>query len=288
MDWLGRVNEALQYIEENLAGEIDFNIAAQKACCSVYHFQRLFSFITEVPLSEYIRRRRLTLAACELRGQRVKIIDLAMKYGYDSPISFSRAFQKLHGVTPTLARDAEVALKAYPKISFYISLKGEQEMNYKIVERAAWTVAGKSVKASMVNGKHLELIPRFWTECKQDGTICDLVGHSRGKLGGKILGICTSYPSPQEFTYMIAAEAESGGALADMETFNIPALTWAVFECVGPMPQAMQEMLKRVYVEFFPSSGYERAEGPDVEVYPEGDLTSPNYHSELWLPVVRK
>ena len=288
LDWLERINEALQYIEENLDGEIDLNTAAQKACCSVYHFQRLFSFITDVPLSEYIRRRRLTLAACELRDRQVKIIDLACRYGYDSPISFGRAFQKLHGVTPTAARNAGVALKAYPRISFSISLKGDREMNYKIVERAAWTVMGKSVQASMTNGKHLEVIPRFWTDCKQDGTVCDLVQHSEGMLGGKILGICKSFPSPQDFTYMIASETKEGKILEDMESFDIPARTWAVFECIGPMPQAMQSLLKRVYLEFFPSGGFERADGPDVEVYPEGNLCSPDYRSEIWVPVLRK
>lgn len=87
---------------------------------------------------------------------------------------------------------------------------------------------------------------------------------------------------------MIAAEAEDGKAIEDMETFYIPALTWAVFECIGPMPQAMQDLLKRIYLEFFPSGGYERADGPDVEVYPEGDLSSPNYRSEIWAPIVRK
>ena len=114
MDWLGRMNGAVSFIEEHLTEEINFEEVAKMACCSVYHFQRMFSFITDVPLAEYIRRRRFTLAAFELQNSDVKIIDLAVKYGYDSPISFARAFQNQHGVTPSLARDKGVQLKAYP------------------------------------------------------------------------------------------------------------------------------------------------------------------------------
>jgi AraC family transcriptional regulator len=105
MDWLDRMNSAIRYIEENITEDIDYDMVAEKACCSTYHFQRMFSFITDIPLSEYIRRRRLTLVAFELQNSDVRIIDLAVKYGYDSADSFSRAFQKVHGVVPSLARE---------------------------------------------------------------------------------------------------------------------------------------------------------------------------------------
>lgn len=104
MDWLKQMNDALAYLEENLDGEIDLSVAAQKACCSVYHFQRIFSYMAEVPLSEYIRKRRLSCAAFDLQNTGDKVIDIALKYGYDSPTAFTRAFQSLHGIAPNAAR----------------------------------------------------------------------------------------------------------------------------------------------------------------------------------------
>jgi len=133
---------ALAYVEDNLTSEINQDVLARIACCSAYNFYRMFSFITDISLTEYIRRRRLTLAAIELQNGDVKVIDLALKYGYDSPVSFTRAFQALHGVTPTEARAGGVTLKAYPRISFQISIKGEKEMDYRIENKEAFQVFG--------------------------------------------------------------------------------------------------------------------------------------------------
>jgi AraC family transcriptional regulator len=130
MDWLARMNNAMEYIETHLSEAIDYDQVAGIACCSTYHFQRMFSFITNVPLAEYIRRRRLTLAAFELQNTGVKVLDIALKYGYESPEAFSRAFKKMHGVAPMSARDNGVSLKAYPRLSFHISIRGDEEMNY--------------------------------------------------------------------------------------------------------------------------------------------------------------
>ncbi|MCJ8014777.1 AraC family transcriptional regulator, partial [Paenibacillus sp. KQZ6P-2] len=142
MDWLQRMNHAIDYIEGNLENIIDYEQIAKIALCSVYQFQRMFSFILEVPLSEYIRRRRLTLAAFDLQNRKNKVTDIALKYGYETPESFSRAFQNLHGLTPTSARNAGSALKAYPRISFQITLRGVVEMNYRIEQRDAFQVFG--------------------------------------------------------------------------------------------------------------------------------------------------
>lgn len=146
MDWLNRMNMAIDYIESNLADRISYDKAAQIACCSTYHFQRMFSSITDVPLSEYIRRRRLTLAAFDLQTSDIKVIDVAFKYGYESPEAFSRAFKKLHGVMPTSARDIGISLKAFPKMTFSISIKGDTEMKYRIEQREAFDVFGRPLK----------------------------------------------------------------------------------------------------------------------------------------------
>lgn len=142
MEWLERMNRALDYVESNLANEIDMNVVAQMACSSSYNFQRMFSFITDVSLIEYIRRRRLTLAAFEIQNSDAKIIDIALKYGYESPVSFARAFQALHGIAPSLAREDGVILKAYPRMSFQISIKGESEMEYRIETKEAFDIFG--------------------------------------------------------------------------------------------------------------------------------------------------
>jgi AraC family transcriptional regulator len=117
--------KAMNYIEDNLDNKLEFDTIAQMACCSTYYFQRMFSFIIDMPLAEYIWRRRMTLAAFELQNSNIKIIDLAIKYDYDSPVSFSRAFQNMHGITPSEARDKSMVLKAYPRSSFYISITGK-------------------------------------------------------------------------------------------------------------------------------------------------------------------
>lgn len=129
MDWLDRMNSAMDYIEGHLDREVDSAEAAKRACCSVTHFQRMFSSVTGIHLSEYIRRKRLTLAAFELQEGCAKVIDVAMKYGYDSPDAFSRAFKLLHGIMPSAARSKGTGLKAFPRLSFHISIRGDVENN---------------------------------------------------------------------------------------------------------------------------------------------------------------
>lgn len=158
MDWLDKMNAALRYIEENLTEDIDFAEVARLACCSQYHFTRMFAFIAGVTLSEYIRRRRLTLAAFELTDKNVRIIDVAIKYGYSSPDSFTRAFQSLHGVTPSEARNSGHSLKAYPPMTFHISIKGGSSMNYRIVEKEAFRIVGYKKRVPLIyNGVNPEI-----------------------------------------------------------------------------------------------------------------------------------
>ncbi len=154
MEWSDRMNAAVDYIEENLAGEIDFDEAANRALCSTYHFQRMFFAVNGVTPSEYARRRRLTLAARELSSGNTKVIDIAMKYGYDSPNAFTRAFRNMHGVTPQAAREPGVTLTAYPRISFHIELKGGTDMDYKIIEKPAFPVALTVRRFTNVNGQN--------------------------------------------------------------------------------------------------------------------------------------
>ncbi|MDR1630853.1 MAG: AraC family transcriptional regulator [Oscillospiraceae bacterium] len=288
MDWLKRMNEALDYVEEHLADELDYAAIAQKACCSVYHFQRMFSYMAEVPLSEYIRLRRLSLAAVDLQNSGEKVIDIALKYGYESPTAFTRAFQNMHGLTPNAARQKGVVLKAYPPISFHISVKGASIMQYRIEEKSAFRVVGAKCSSTMENGVCYAQIPAFWAETVQSGKAAEIVRLMNGEPMG-MLGIsaCDMVPHENKFDYYIAA-ASAIPAPVGMEEFTMPAATWAIFECTGPMPAAIQELQKRIVTEWLPGSGYEYGNAPDIEVYYDEDVSKPDSKSEVWIPVMKK
>lgn len=288
MDWLKRMNEALCYIESNLDGEIDYGVVAQKACCSIYHFQRMFSYMAEVPLSEYIRCRRLANAAFDLQNTDAKVIDIALKYGYDSPTAFTRAFQNMHGITPNAAKEKGVMLKAYPPITFQISIKGAAIMNYRIEEKGEIRVVGLKLSTTMENGACYTEIPEFWAEAARSGkaeSIASLIENEPlGMLG---ISSCDGIPLESKFDYYIAA-ATGKPVPEGAEEFIIPAATWAIFECIGPMPQAIQDLQRRIVTEWLPSSGYEYGKAPDIEVYYDEDSTKPDTRSEVWIPVINK
>lgn len=284
MEWLDRLNQSISYIENNLMGEIDYEYAAKIACCSVYHFQRMFSYIAGIPLAEYIRRRRMTLAAFELQNSDIKVIDLALKYNYESPTSFSRAFQNIHGISPSGARDEGIQLKAYPRMTFQISIKGAEEMNYRIEKKEAFRIVGVKENMEFDPEKSFIRVPQFWQETFQSGMverICKLANKEPG-----LLSVSTCMDG-KNFDYYIASSTDKA-VEEGMCEYEVPAATWAIFECIGPMPHSMQELEKRIVTEWLPTSGYEYANAPDIEVYPEGDGTSPDYKSEIWLPVVKK
>ena len=285
MEWLERLNQSLDYIEENLSGTISYERAAQIACCSAFHYQRMFSYIAGVPLGEYIRRRRMTEAAFELQTNGMKVIDAALKYGYESPTSFNRAFQSVHGVSPASARTEGIILKAYPRISFKISIRGDAEMNYKIETKNAFRIVGVKEHFPMDVEESFAKVPLFWQKTAQAGTIPKLCGINDKPPFG-VAGVSTCM-NGKDFDYYIAA-ASDRPAPEGMEEYEVPACTWAVFECVGPMPKAIQDLQTRIVSEWLPVSGYEYADAPDIEVYPEGDQTSDGYKCEVWLPVSKK
>jgi len=285
MDWLERLNQSLDYMEENLSGTISYERAAQIACCSVFHYQRMFSYIAGIPLGEYIRRRRMTEAAFDLQTDGIKVIDAALKYGYESPTSFNRAFQGVHGVSPAAARSEGVILKAYPRISFKISIRGDAEMNYKIETKDAFRIIGAKRHFPMEVEESFEKVPQFWQETAQSCILPKLCGILNQPPFG-ILGVSTCM-NGKDFDYYIAVASDKP-VPEGMAEYEVPACTWAIFECVGPMPNAIQALQTRIVSEWLPVSGYEYADAPDIEVYTEGDQTAPDYKCEVWLPVVKK
>jgi AraC family transcriptional regulator len=275
------MNRALDYIEANLDGELDLRQAAKLALCSANNFSNMFLIATGIQPSEYIRRRRLSLAALELQSSDAKIIDIALKYGYSSPTAFNRAFQVQHKVPPTYARSRRIPLITYPRISLQIQLTGDAEMKVRIEQKPAFMVAG--IKRTFRNDAETNRIPDFWGETPKE-TYETLLSLMDTQPQG-FIGVCADFDGKHEFDYYIAA-ATTQAAPAGMETYKVKAATWAILEQDG----ALMELAGRFWKEWLPSSGYRRAgeDTPDIEVYPERDMPKPNYKYELWFPVVKE
>ncbi len=285
MEWLDCLNKAVAYMEAHLEDGIDMERVAQIACCSPFHFQRMFSYIADLPLSEYIRRRKMTRAVYDLQNGNEKIIEIALKYGYESPTAFNRAFQSVHGVAPSAARVHGVKLKAYPPISFKITIKGEAEMNYRIEKKGAFKVVGVKQHFAMSIEDSFANVPLFWQTTAQSGAIPKLCSLMNREPYG-VLGVSTCM-NGKDFDYYIAVATQSETPEAFVD-YVVPECTWAIFECVGPMPAAIQTLQKRIVTEWLPSSGYEYANAPDIEVYFEGNQQAEDYKCEVWLPIVKK
>lgn len=285
MEWLTRMADVIELMELNLADDIDINEVAARAYASPFHFQRMFHMLTGFTVAEYIRKRRLTLAAQELAVASAKVLDVSLKYRYDSPESFAKAFRKVHGISPSEARRPGVKLKAFPRISFHLSLKGDQNMDYKIVNRDAFNIVGKFIQVSCKDGENTRRIPQLWNECNSDGTVTLL---STLSPGTDVLGVCLEMDHATEMlTYGVAIEANAEPPTG-MKIAQIPAATWAVFTSVGPMPHAIQDVWQRIFEEWFPSTGYQHSGGPELEVYPLGDVSADDYRCEVWIPVINK
>ena len=283
MEWLDKLNEAIKYIEDNLQGNIDYDKAAKIACCSTYHFQRMFSYIAGVSLSEYIRQRRMTLAAFDLqKGD--KVIDVAYRYGYESPTSFNRAFQKIHNVSPSVASKEGAYLKAFPPISFKITVKGVKDLNYRIVKKDEMRIVG--VKKELE--KNIEVsfreVPMFWGEVAQNGKLNEVISLMDENSKG-VLGVSACMDDLEKWQYYIGVETDKE-IKPGMDEYIIPPCTWAVFPGKGKMPESIQEIEKRAITEWLPSSSYEYANEADIELYLNADPNNAVF--EVWVPIKEK
>lgn len=284
MNFFKSMNDALNYIEHNIDKTIDADKVAEIALCSKYHFLRMFTALTDVSLGEYVRHRRLSLAAMELSTTSIKVVDVALKYGYETPEAFTKAFKRLHGVTPSQARKNQSILKAIPPLSFQITIQGAEPMDYQIIKKNAFKVTGLSRMVTTKDSLNYQIIPDFWTEVCQNGVVSKLHDVSDTKLG-----VCYDMKKDQEeFSYMIGCECDHIDELTEAITLDVASHTWAVFKSVGPMPHAIQNVWKRIFSEWFPATKYEHADGPELEVYLPGDPDAPDYVCEVWIPIVEK
>lgn len=281
MEWIERLNLAITYIEEHLRDDIDYEQLGKIACCSTYHFQRMFTYMAGIPLSEYIRRRKMSLAAVELQSGGKKIIDVAGEYGYQSPTAFSRAFQSVHGVAPSAVKNEGVSVKSFPPITFKITVKGVEEMNYRIEKKDAFRIIGVSQPLDKEIEKNFAVVPQMWQEAALNGTIQRLAGMMDTAPMG-LLGV-SACNDVEQWKYFIAVSSTK--ETTEFEEYIIPAATWAIFAGAGTN-QTMQELEQRIVTEWLPTSGYEYANAPDVEVYLNADPQNAQY--EVWIPVIKK
>lgn len=285
MGWMEDIGKAIQFIENHITDELTVDMVAAHVNISSFYFQKGFAMLCGFTLSEYIRNRRLALAGNDLATTDERIIDIAIKYGYDSPDSFTKAFSRFHGITPSAARKEKVMLKSFAPLKIKLSLEGGYLMDYKIEKKEAFTVIANAGTFSYEGAK--EVIPQFWQEHFATGkgkTVCGVYGiNIDEKMGNDI------------FEYLIADPYEEGKEVPEgFITKTIPEFTWAVFPCVGSMPNALQDVNTKIFTEWLPAlKEYEFAAGYCVEMY-DDPTKYPNgtqdekYYSEIWIPVKKK
>lgn len=290
MDWITGIQRALDYVEAHLTDAIDHEEAAKKAYSSPFHFQRMFTMLCGYTLGDYIRCRRLASAAEELMMTHARVIDVALKYGYDTPESFSRAFARFHGATPTEARRGG-SVRSFSRLNVKLILTGGNKMDYRIEKKDAFRLICRRKRIEKPQGESAtEDISAFWGECNADGTMTALGRLGRFDALSGILGVCFSDAQAADgFPYGIGAEYN--GELAEgtnLEIVDVPAHTYAVFKCRGRMPDAFRETYRQICTEFFPQSNYEYGNGIELEVYPSDDVSDPDYTCEIWIAVKEK
>ena len=281
MNWVETLNKAIDYIEDNLLDDLTPSQIAEQIHISNSHLQRGFTSLAGLTIGEYIRNRRLSLAGHELSKNDAKVIDIGIKYGYETSESFSKAFSRYHGVAPSAAKQNSTALKSYSRLTIKIIMEGGSVMDYRIEEKEAFEVVAKVKTIEAEEGDSTK-IPAFWGEYFAAGLDKKVI---------PVLGVCGEMSEEsKEFRYGIGDFMKEDQEVPEgFEVWKAPKSTWAVFKCVGPMPAAIQEMWKRIYSEWLPQAKYEIISTTiDFELYTDGDTSSPDYVSEIWLPIKKK
>jgi len=235
---------------------------------------------------EYVRNRRLTLAAEELALTDCKIIDIALKYGYESADAFTKAFRRLHGITPLELKKGNMKIKSFPKLTLQISINGETELNYRVVKREGLKVFGVDFETTTFNDTLYREIPEFSNRIYEDGTH-DRINQILGYPKKNLLNGYYDFKDDGRVSYMIGWEIPKGDIPNTFKTLDIPECTWVVFESVAQTPHLLeiQNLWRRIYTEWFPSSGFEQIKGPCIEKHYWNDHKFNEYTCEVWIPI---
>lgn len=253
---------------------------------SNYHFHRLFSMITGITANEYIRKRRLSMAGQEISMSDAKVLDISLKYGYDSPESFSKAFMRFHGVTPGIARRSGMELKSFNRLIIKISLEGGTIMDYKIVKKESFKLLTKvkEFRVESISEEDNRDIPNFWNECAESGVLKQLKSNTKKQ---DIYGACKPISKESKyFDYGIAMEYCGGDIPEGFVVWDVKPTLWGVFKCIGEDEKCIGEMWNRIFNEFLPGSEYVMLDDIDFELYKEENNT--DCFCEIWIPVEKK
>lgn len=294
MNWIESLQKAISWMEEHLLEELDTARIAQECGWSGSHLQRGFQIVTGFTMSQYVRNRRLYKAARELvNDPELRLIDAAMKYGYDSPEAFSRAFRKFHGVLPSQIRRHPERICSFLPLQIHLSVRGGSKMEVKFQNIPAFELIGKVFPLTDPE-KTYEVIPQLWTRFMAEcGSMMN--GSSQDTPEQKAIwqnnigefGLCLD--TEQGIEYIIAGKYRGGEVPEGFEVRSIPAMQWAQFACPGPIPQALQESIRQVFSEWIPQNPQYEINGTySLEYYPIGDTRRPDYQAQLWIPAVQK
>ncbi|WP_329181410.1 AraC family transcriptional regulator [Streptomyces decoyicus] len=284
---LERLNQAMEHIECHLDQRIEVSDMARQVLMSEYHFRRLFSALAGIPLSEYIRRRRLTVAGAEVLAGERTLLEVAVRYGYTSGEAFARAFRVMHGVGPGEARRTGASLKSQPRMSFRLIVEGNSSMQYKVVDKDEFRVVGRKARvplvhegvnpaiAAFIRGMGRETLQRI--ESLSDQEPEGIISVSDDLDGSRAEG------TELDYYHGVVTRA---AVPEDMDALTVPAGTWAVFESSGPFPQTLQYLWRDVFTQWFPSNPYQSRPGPEIlRTRLSPDATQAD--AELWIPVER-
>ncbi|MBQ5310946.1 MAG: AraC family transcriptional regulator [Oscillospiraceae bacterium] len=298
MNWIADLQKAITYIEEHLLEDINYEDVAAHIYTSSYEFHRAFSFITGMTANTYIRNRRLSLAGREIVETDAKITDIAMKYGYDTPESFTKAFTRFHGIAPKFAREGSAGLTLFNPLVVKLSVEGGKSMDYKIVqtEDKKFIALVRTFSNEIINDDENHEIPDFWAECNADQMLSPIwMLREDGKRD--LYGLCTPAKAEDKegtFEYGIGIIVDEDTAPFDREEiekagfriWDVKAGTYVVFECIGENGDCIGETWERFYKEFLPQMGYEAEDETDYELYP--DKGRAGLMCELWIPIRKK
>lgn len=280
MEWVEQFNQAIALLETVLPGPVEIGRLAQAAGCSAFHFQRLFAYLAGMPLSEYIRRRRMSLAAADLQAG-ARVLDVALRCGYASPTAFNRAFRQVHGIPPSQARLPGAPLRSYPPIRLQIAVQGGTVLEFRVEKREAFPILGLSFPLRSHIEENFRIVPQMWEQAVAEGTLARLAAQMDGTPQG-LLGVSLCQDSQPWRYYIAVASSQPPGP---WEAYTVPASTWAIFPGRGPA-SGIQQLERRIITEWLPTSGYEYADAPDLEVYQNPDPRDAQY--EIWIPVAPK